>query len=151
MRAGSNGRRSWRYWFDFDRLALAAVLGFFFVFLLVPFVSILIVSFTGKDVNLLGGFLGLSQMAELFRRIAESASIKYYMQLISFPRYTQALVNSVTLGLGVAAACVLLSLPIAYGLARARIPGARVIGALCLVPLHILLCVHPHVWENGVG
>ena len=137
MRAGSNGGRGWRYWFDFDRMAFAAVLGFFFVFLLVPFVSILIVSFTGKEVNLLGGFLGLSQMVELFRRIAESASIKYYTQLITFPRYTQALVNSVTLGLGVAAACVLLSLPIAYALARARIPGARLIGALCLVPLMI--------------
>ena len=111
MRAGSNGRRGWRHWFDFDRLALTAVLGFFLVFLLAPFVSILVVSFTGQDVNLLGGFLGLSQMVELFRRIAESASLKYYTQLITFPRYTHALVNSVTLGLGVAAACVLCLCP----------------------------------------
>ncbi|MBM4313958.1 MAG: iron ABC transporter permease [Deltaproteobacteria bacterium] len=41
------------------------------------------------------------------------------------------------MGLGVAGACVLISLPIAYGLARARIPGKRIIGALCLVPLMI--------------
>ncbi|MEK7205526.1 MAG: iron ABC transporter permease, partial [candidate division NC10 bacterium] len=69
--------------------------------------------------------------------IAEAASPKYYVQLLTFPRYFQALVNSVTLGLGVAAACILLSLPIAFGLARTRMPAARLVGALCLVPLMI--------------
>jgi iron(III) transport system permease protein len=137
MTSESNGHRAWWHRVDFDHLALTAVIGFFIFFLLAPFISILIVSFTGRDVNLLGGFLGFSQMEELYHRITDSATIKYYTQLITFPRYTQALVNSVTMGLGVAAACVLLSLPIAYGLARAQIPGARLIGALCMVPLMI--------------
>lgn len=137
MRTTSGGRGGWRSRLDFDSLAYAAVLAFLFVFLLVPFLSILVVSVTGREVNLLGGLLGLSQMEALARRIAEAASPKYYVQLLTFPRYLRALVNSVTLGLGVAAACILLSLPIAFGLARTRMPAARLVGALCLVPLMI--------------
>ena len=137
MMAGSGGSGGWRRRLDFDLLAYTAVLGFLFLFLIVPFLSILVVSVTGRDVNLLGGLLGPSRMEELARRIAEAASTKYYVQLVTFPRYFQALVNSVILGLGVAAACILLSLPIAFGLARTRMPAARFIGALCLVPLMI--------------
>ncbi len=137
MMAGSGGSGGWRRRLDFDLLAYTAALGFLFLFLIVPFLSILVVSVTGRDVNLLGGLLGPARMEELARRIGEGASIKYYAQLVTFPRYFQALVNSVILGLGVAAACVLLSLPIAFGLARTRMPAARIIGALCLVPLMI--------------
>ena len=40
-----------------------------------------------------------------------------------------------TLGLAVAVAAVLMAMPVAYALARTRMPGRKLIGALCIVPL----------------
>lgn len=126
-----------RRWTDFDHLSTLAVLAFFAVFLFVPFLSILAVSFTGRPVNLLDGLLGWSHLEELARRFSAEATLKYYVQLFTLSRYSQALINSVVLGLGVSTACVMVSLPIAFALARTRMPARGLIGALCLVPLMI--------------
>ena len=122
-------------WFDFDNISTALILLFFALFLMVPFVTILIVSFTGKPVAVLDLFTGIEGMRKLGRDIGDNASLRYFAQLFSFPRYVKAFVNSMTLGLIVAVASVLMAMPIAYALARTRMPGRKLIGAMCIVPL----------------
>lgn len=122
---------------DFDNLATAVILLVFGLFLIVPFATILVVSFTGKPVALLDAFTGVDGLRRLGTEIGSSASLKYFEQLFSFPRYVRAFVNSMTLGFLVAVASVLVAMPIAYALARTEMPFRRVVGALCIVPLMV--------------
>ncbi|GMU72579.1 MAG: iron ABC transporter permease [Burkholderiales bacterium] len=122
---------------DFDNLATIVILLVFTLFLIVPFATILIVSFTGKPVALLDALTGLEGARKLGSEIAANASLQFFGQLFSFPRYVRAFVNSMTLGFLVAVASVLVAMPIAYALARTRMPGRRLIGALCIVPLMV--------------
>jgi len=123
--------------FSFDNVATVAVLLFFALFLILPFLSILIVSLTGQPVAVLDAFLGFDRAVALWETLATTASLKFYIQIFSFGRYFQALINSVVLGIGVSIACILISMPIAYALARTKMPGRTLIGALCIVPLMV--------------
>ncbi|MCC6192835.1 MAG: iron ABC transporter permease, partial [Burkholderiales bacterium] len=122
---------------DFDNLATAVILLVFGLFLLVPFVTILIVSFTGKPVAVLDAFTGLEGARKLGSEVSANASLRYFEQLFSLPRYARAFANSMTLGILVALASVLVAMPIAYALARTRMPARALIGALCIVPLMV--------------
>lgn len=137
MTSGIGGWDRCRHAFNFDNVATAAVLLFFALFLVLPFLSILIVSFTGQPVSVLDPFLGLDRAVALWDKLAATASLKFYIQIFSLGRYFQALVNSVVLASGVSIACILISMPIAFALARTRMPGRTLIGALCLVPLMV--------------
>lgn len=122
---------------DFDNLATIVILLVFALFLIVPFATILIVSFTGQPVALLHAFTGLDGARKLGSEIGANASLHFFGQLFSFPRYARAFVNSMTLGFFVAVASVLIAMPIAYALGRTHMPGKRLIGALCIVPLMV--------------
>lgn len=127
-------RRAGR-WLNFDNASTAAILIVFLLFLVLPYISILIVSFTGRPVAILDIFMGSEKAAELLGSIRDTATLRFYKELLSFSRYTTALWNSSVLGFTVAACAVLIAMPIAYGLARTQMPGKRIIGLLCIVPL----------------
>jgi iron(III) transport system permease protein len=124
-------------WLDFDNVSTAIILLVFALFLLVPFVTIVIVSLTGKPVAVLDLFTGADGARKLVREIGDNASLRYFKELFSFPRYVKAFVNSMTLGFAVAITAVLMAMPMAYALARTRMPARKLIGALCIVPLMI--------------
>ena len=63
-------------WFDFDNISTALILLFFALFLMVPFVTILIVSFTGKPVAVLDLFTGIEGMRKLGHDIGDNASLR---------------------------------------------------------------------------
>lgn len=129
--------RGLRRWFDFDNLSTAVILAVFTLFLIVPFLTILIVAFTGRPVAVLDVFTGFEGIERFSDDVFGHLSLDYFGQLITFPRYVRAFTNSMTLAVTVAAAAVLIAMPIAYGLARTRMPGRKIIGALCIVPLMV--------------
>ncbi len=135
--AGAGPRRGLPRPLDFDNLATVAILLVFGLFLLVPFATILIVSFTGRPVAVLDAFTGLEGVRRLGGEISANASLRYFEQLFSFPRYIRAFANSISLGISVAIASVVIAMPIAYALARTRMPARALIGALCIVPLMV--------------
>jgi len=124
-------------WLNFDNGSTAVILVVFLLFLILPYLSILIVSFTGKPIAILDLFMGTEKAAALIASVRETASLKYYRELFEFPRYMKALWNSTILGLTVSIFAVLIALPIAYALARTAMPFKRIIGLLCIVPLMV--------------
>jgi iron(III) transport system permease protein len=126
-----------RRWFDFDNVTTAIIVAIFVLFLIVPFISILVVSLTGQPVAVLDAFLGFESLRTMVEKVSQSASTKFYLQLFSQARSFQALVNSLALGAGVAIVSIVIAMPIAFALARTRMPGRSFIGAMCIVPLMI--------------
>ena len=123
--------------FDFDNSSTLIILIIFLFFLIFPYMSILIVSFTGKPIAILDLFMGVSKAQETLFAIKDAASIRFYKELFSFPRYMQALKNSISLGIIVSFCSVFVAMPIAYAIARTKMPFKRLIGVLCIVPLMI--------------
>jgi iron(III) transport system permease protein len=130
-------RRGRGRWIDFDNVSTVLILLVFTLFLILPFLTILIVSFTGQPVAVLDVFTGPQGVRRFADDVFGHASLQYFGQLFTFPRYVQAFFNSVTLAVAVAATAVLLAMPIAYALARTRMPARSLIGALCIVPLMV--------------
>jgi iron(III) transport system permease protein len=130
-------RRRFGRWLNFDNVSTAVILLVFLMFLVLPYISILVVSFTGKPVAILDLFMGREKAAALIGSIGEAASLRFYKELFSFSRYLTALRNSSVLGFTVAFCAVVMAMPIAYGLARTAMPGKRLVGLLCIVPLMV--------------
>lgn len=79
--------------------ATVAILLVFGLFLLVPFATILIVSFTGRPVAVLDALTGLEGVRRIGGEISANASLRYFEQLVTFPRYVRAFANSMSLGI----------------------------------------------------
>jgi len=137
MSAATGKKRRLLRWFNFDNGSTLVIGGIFLLFLILPYLSILIVSVTGKPVAVLDLFMGPEKAQALLSGVREAASLKYWQELFSLPRYFRALQNSTVLGVTVSACAVLLALPIAWALARTAMPFKRTIGLLCIVPLMV--------------
>jgi iron(III) transport system permease protein len=86
---------------------------FFFVFLLVPLFSILLVSFTGQPVNIFGSFTSQKIFASTMKKLS-NISVEAYTSIFSEGNsYFAALINSLKLGTGVALLVTVIVLPIA--------------------------------------
>ncbi len=120
----------------FNGLTLVKVLIylFFALFLILPLLSVFLVSFTGQPVNLLGSLSDpaiLSSTMEKFK----GASLDAYQSIITSKGYFNSLVNSLKLAITVAVLVILICVPIAYGIARTTMPFKKTISALCTIPL----------------
>jgi iron(III) transport system permease protein len=107
---------------------------FFILFLIVPLLSIILVSFTGEPINLLGSLVNGEVLSATLEKLS-NASLEAYRDVFAGGRYFSALVNSLKLATGVAILVTLLVLPIAYAFARTRMPFKGLFAALCTVPL----------------
>jgi len=114
------------------KIALAA---FFTVFLVGPIIAMVFTSFTNELINIFGSLVSLDEFRFNLALIRETASFSYITGLFAEERYVQAAVNSLLLSAAVACTSVVLTLPIAYGIARTGMRGKRLIGTLILVPL----------------
>jgi len=137
MNTATGKHGQWLRWLNFDNASTTLIVLVFLLFLILPYVSILIVSFTGEPVAVLDLLLGADQAAALISALREAATLKYYRELFSLPRYFNALQNSTVLGVSVSVCAVLMALPIAYALARTAMPFKRTVGLLCIVPLMV--------------
>lgn len=109
---------------------------FFIVFLILPLFSVFLVSFTSEPVNLLGSITDpaiFNATVEKFKNI----TLENYSSIIQNNGYRDALKNSLILSVIVSVLVVLICVPIAYGIARTKMPFKKTISALCTIPLII--------------
>jgi iron(III) transport system permease protein len=121
---------------SFNGLSLIKILiyVFFGVFLLLPLISVFLVSFTGQPVNLLGSISDpgiLSSTIEKFKM----ASLDNYEKIFTNKTYFSAVRNSLELAILVSLIVIVMCIPIAYGIARTTMPFKKTIAALCTIPL----------------
>jgi iron(III) transport system permease protein len=110
------------------------IMGFFFLFLFIPMLSVFLVSFTGTPINLLGSLVNADIFATTMERLSNS-SLEHYIKLLGGGTYYTALINSLALALGVSLIVIFMCLPIAYGFSRTTMPFKKVFAALCIIPL----------------
>ncbi|MCM3709149.1 ABC transporter permease [Sporosarcina luteola] len=110
------------------------IYAFFGLFMLLPLLSVFIVSFTGEPTNLLGSLTDpaiFNSTLEKFKNI----SLDNYKRIFSGKGYFSALKNSLALAFTVTIIIILVCIPLAYGIARTKMPFKKTISALCMIPL----------------
>lgn len=120
----------------FNGLTLVRVLIYLFfgIFLILPLLSVFLVSFTGQPVNLLGSLTDPAIFDSTIEKF-KGVSLDAYQSIITSKGYFNSLVNSLKLAITVAVLVILICVPIAYGIARTTMPFKRTISALCTIPL----------------
>lgn len=108
---------------------------FFFVFLLVPLFSILLVSFTGQPINIFGSFTSEKILTSTLKKLSGMSLDAYTAIFEGGSSYFKALINSLELSTGVAVLITIVVLPIAYAFARTKMPFKPFFAALCTIPL----------------
>jgi iron(III) transport system permease protein len=121
---------------SFNGLSIVKILiyAFFGIFLLLPLISVFLVSFTGQPINLLGSISDpgiLSSTIEKFK----TASFDNYEKVFTNKTYFSAVTNSLELAILVSLIVIVMCIPIAYGIARTKMPFKKTIAALCTIPL----------------
>ncbi|MGA4721690.1 ABC transporter permease [Fictibacillus nanhaiensis] len=121
---------------SFNGLTLVKVLIYLFfgVFLLLPLVSVFLVSFTGQPINLLGSITNSNILQSTIDKFS-SASFDNYEKIFTNKTYFSAVQNSLELAILVSLIVIVMCIPIAYGIARTTMPFKRTIAALCTIPL----------------
>ncbi|WP_409293952.1 ABC transporter permease [Peribacillus sp. SCS-26] len=121
---------------SFNGMSLVKILIYLFfgLFLILPLVSVFLVSFTGQPVNLLGSLTNGKILSSTIKKFKNS-SFDTYQAIFTNKGYFNALMNSLELALLVAVIVVLICIPIAYGIARTTMPFKKTISALCTIPL----------------
>lgn len=120
----------------FSGLTLIKVLiyAFFGLFMLLPLFSVFLVSFTGEPINLLGSLTDPAIFSSTMEKL-KGISFENYKKIFSNAGYLSALKNSLVLGFSVTIIVILVCIPLAYGIARTKMPFKKTISALCMVPL----------------
>ncbi|HLR09102.1 MAG TPA: iron ABC transporter permease [Bacillota bacterium] len=127
-----------RYLRKIDSLSIVrlAITLFFIMFLIIPLISVFLVSFTRDPINLFGSLISIEELVNTIEQF-KNATIDSYIDIASRSGYLFSLTNSLTLSISVSIIIVIMCLPIAYGIARTSMPFKKVISALCIVPLVI--------------
>lgn len=120
----------------FSGLTLIKLLiyAFFGLFMLLPLFSVFLVSFTGEPINLLGSLTDPAIFSSTMEKL-KGISFENYKKIFSNAGYLSALKNSLVLGFSVTLIVILVCIPLAYGIARTKMPFKKTISALCMVPL----------------
>ncbi|MGO1674151.1 MAG: ABC transporter permease [Canibacter sp.] len=115
-------------------LMIIVVWLFFLLFLILPLGSLLLVGITGEQVDILGAIFSSELRSNLFQALGGS-SVSNVTDVLSKPAYSAATINSLKLSLLVATITTVISMPIAYGLARTKMPLKKLISVLCTMPV----------------
>lgn len=107
---------------------------FFGIFMILPLFSVFIVSFTGEPTNLLGALTDPAIFNSTLEKL-KGMSLENYKKVFSNSGYFTALKNSLLLAFSVMFIVILICIPLAYGLARTKMPFKKTISALCMIPL----------------
>lgn len=106
----------------------------FFLFMILPLISVFLVSFTGQPINILGSLTDPAIFSSTVEKI-KGISLDNYKQVFSNSGYGDALKNSLLLAFAVTIIVIIICIPLAYGIARTKMPFKKTISALCTVPL----------------
>jgi iron(III) transport system permease protein len=122
----------------FNGLTVIKVLIYFgfFLFLLLPLISVFLVSFTNEPVNLLGSITDPAILSSTIEKFS-NMTLDNYKSIFNSKGYFEGLKNSLMLGVTVTAIITIICIPLAYGIARTAMPFKKTISALCTIPLII--------------
>ncbi len=117
-------------------LSIVKILIYFFfaLFLIIPLLSVLIISFTNEPINIIGSFVSMETMKTTIETL-KLFSFSNYIEMLGKGGYLSALKNSLLLALIVMIIIVVMCVPLAYGIARTNMPFKKTISALCTIPL----------------
>lgn len=107
---------------------------FFLLFLVIPLIAVFMVSFTNEPINFFGSLISLETLNITIDQLKNS-TLDNFKSMFSNTRYLSALLNSLYLSIIVSVVVLTLCVPIAYGIARTKMPFKKTISALCTVPL----------------
>ena len=107
---------------------------FFIMFLIIPLVSVFLVSFTDEPINLFGSLISLDTLQTTIAQFKDS-TLDNFRAVFSNSNYLDALLNSLFLSFIVSIVVLLICVPISYGIARTKMPFKKTISALCTIPL----------------
>lgn len=110
------------------------IYAFFILFLIIPLLSVFLVSFTNEPVNLFGSLISLDTLQTTMNQF-KNATLDNFKAIFSHGHYFSGLKNSLYLSFIVSIAVMIICIPIAYGIARTRLPFKKTISALCTIPL----------------
>lgn len=111
-----------------------AIVLFFIVFLIIPLISIFMVSFTGVPLNFFGSLINVDTLLSTVDDIKNS-TLENYEEIVSRSGYLDSLTNSLVLSISVSLVIFILCLPVAYGIARTKMPFKKTLSALWIIPL----------------
>jgi len=107
---------------------------FFVVFLIIPLFSIFMVSFTDAPLNFFCSLINVDTFQSTIDDIKNS-TLENYEDIVSRSGYLNSLKNSLILSISVSIVILILCLPVAYGIARTKMPFKKIISALWIIPL----------------
>lgn len=109
------------------------IYAFFGLFLLLPLLSVFLISFTDDTVNIIGSFISIETLRESIATLSGS-TLDNYMSMLT-GGYFSSLRNSLLMSMLVMVLVILMCIPLAYAIARTTMPFKRIISALCVIPL----------------
>ncbi|MFD2760872.1 ABC transporter permease [Lentibacillus juripiscarius] len=110
------------------------IYAFFALFLVIPLISVFLVSFTNEPINIFGSLISVDTLQSTIDKFKNS-TLDNFKSILSNGSYFGALKNSLVLSIVVSAVVLAVCVPIAYGIARTRMPFKKTISALCTIPL----------------
>src|SRR5699024_6790821 len=109
---------------------------FFILFLIIPLFAMFLVGFTDEPINVFGSLLSLDPLQTTLS-LFKHASLDNFRDIYSNNSYVSSLNNGIYLYVVVSVLVLLICIPIAYGIARTKMPFKKTISALCTIPLVI--------------
>ncbi|MFD1363713.1 ABC transporter permease [Lentibacillus salinarum] len=110
------------------------IYAFFTLFLIIPLISVFLVSFTNEPINFFGSLISIDTLQSTIEKFKNS-TLDNFTSVLSNKTYFAALKNSLWLSVLVSVIVLIVCIPIAYGIARTKMPFKRTISALCTIPL----------------
>ncbi len=131
------------------------IYGFFLLFLIIPLLSVFLVAFTNQPINVFGSLISMERMQQTIDQF-RNASLDNFKALFTYGGYLTGLINSLKLSFIVSLWVLVICIPIAYGIARTKMPFKKTIGALCTIPLghsdiYFCICLYHYVWALRMG
>ncbi|HWI62485.1 MAG TPA: iron ABC transporter permease [Symbiobacteriaceae bacterium] len=103
------------------------------LFLVLPLLSLLILSVTDKPFALLDYLLKL-RLGALVTDVAKAFKLEYYTNFFAIPLFRESLKNTLVLGFWVTLAATFMGTVLAFGVTRTRMPMRNAIRVLAVVP-----------------
>jgi iron(III) transport system permease protein len=116
---------------------------FFTLFLIVPLLSILLVSFTGEPINLLGSLVNPTTFKATVNQLMH-ITIEPFISFFESSRYLLSLINSLKLAVGVAIFTTIMCIPVAYAFAKTNMRFKKIFAALVTIPLIMPTFISSH-------
>lgn len=110
------------------------IYAFFILFLIIPLLSVFLVSFTDEPINFFGSLISIDTLQTTIDQFKNS-TLDNVKTVVANESYFNALKNSLYLSIIVSLVVLIICIPIAYGIARTKMPFKKTISALCTIPL----------------